>query len=170
MTPVRRLAIVNRGEAAIRALTAVADVNQTSADPSQRITTIAVHVDDDADAWFVREADEAINLGPATYVDPADGHPRARYLDERYVVDALLRARVDAVWVGWGFVAEHASFVQRCEEAGLVFVGPSSGPIRLPGGKVMAKRVAEKAGVPVVPWSGRTVEIYTLSAEEPVRL
>src|SRR4051794_24615074 len=170
MTPVRRLAIVNRGGAAIRALTAVADVNQPSADLSQRITTIAVHVDGDADAWFVREADEAINLGPATYVDPADGHPRSRYLDERYVVDALLRARVDAVWVGWGFVAERASFVQRCEEAGLVFVGPSSATIRLLGDKVMAKRVAEKAGVPVVPWSGRTVDDVEQAAEDAARL
>ena len=70
------------------------------------------------------------------------------------MVAALLAAEVDAVWVGWGFVAEHASFAQRCEEAGIVFVGPASETIRMLGDKVAAKRLAEQVGVPVVPWSG----------------
>ena len=65
-----------------------------------------------------------------------------------------MAARADAVWVGWGFVAEHASFAQRCEEAGIVFVGPDSATIRLLADKVAAKRLAERVGVPVVPWSG----------------
>ena len=154
-TQIRRLAIVNRGEPAVRALTAVAELNQAGAQPP--IRTIALYTDPDADAWFVREADEAVPLGSATYVDPADGTRRSRYLDEAAVVAALRRAEADAVWVGWGFVAEHASFAQACEEAGIVFVGPDSATIRLLGDKVAAKRVAEQANVPVVPWSGGPV-------------
>jgi acetyl/propionyl-CoA carboxylase alpha subunit/acetyl-CoA carboxylase carboxyltransferase component len=171
MNHVRRLAIVNRGAAAIRALTAVADLNQRGDAPgTERITTVAVHVDDDADAWFVREADEAICLGSATYVDPADGRRRSRYLDERALVEALIAADVDAVWAGWGFVADRASFVQRCEHAGLHFVGPGSATIRLLGDTVTAKRMAEKADVPVVPWSGRTVDDVAQAVEDADRL
>jgi biotin carboxylase len=149
---IRRLAIVNRGEAAMRALTAVAELNMDSGQPP--ITAVVVHTDPDSHAWYVRQADEALPLGPATYVDPADGHRKSSYLDEARVVAALVQARVDAVWTGWGFVAEHASFAQRCEEAGIVFVGPDSATIRLLGDKVAAKRLAERAGLPVVPWSG----------------
>jgi acetyl/propionyl-CoA carboxylase alpha subunit/acetyl-CoA carboxylase carboxyltransferase component len=144
----------------MRALTAVADLNLRMGGPSpvEPITTIAIYVDADAGSWFVRAADEAICLGSATYLDPADGHRKSRYLDEAGVVKALVQAGVDAVWVGWGFVSERASFAQRCEEAGIVFVGPDSATIRLLGDKVMAKRLAEKADVPVIPWSGGAVD------------
>ena len=117
-----------------------------------------LYTDPDADSWFVREADDAVPLGTATFVDPADGTRRSRYLDEAAVIAALRGADVDAVWVGWGFVAEHASFAQACEEAGITFVGPNSATIRRLGDKVAAKRVAEQAGVPVVPWSGGPVD------------
>ncbi|MGO9928077.1 MAG: carboxyl transferase domain-containing protein [Mycobacterium sp.] len=155
-TPIRRLGIVNRGEPAVRALTAVAELNQAGNQPP--IRTIVLYTDPDADAWYVREADQAVPLGSATYVDPADGMRRSRYLDEAAVVAALRRAEADAVWVGWGFVAEHASFAQACEEAGIIFVGPDSATIRRLGDKVAAKRLAEQADVPVVPWSGGSVE------------
>jgi len=152
---IRRLAIVNRGEAAIRALTAVAELAEAGDQPP--ITTVLVHTDPDARAWYVREADEALSLGAATYVDPADGRRKSSYLDEERVIAALREARVDAVWVGWGFLAESASFARRCEEAGLSYVGPGSETIRLLGDKVAAKQLAERAGLPVVPWSGGPV-------------
>jgi acetyl/propionyl-CoA carboxylase alpha subunit/acetyl-CoA carboxylase carboxyltransferase component len=153
---IRRLAIANRGEPAIRALTAVRELNQAGDRPP--ITTVVLYTEPDADAWFVREADEAVSLGSATFADPASGGRRSRYLDEPAVLDALVRAEVDAVWVGWGFLSERASFAQRCEEAGIVFVGPDSATIRLLGDKVAAKRVAQRAGVPVVPWSDGPVD------------
>ncbi|MCK2215893.1 ATP-grasp domain-containing protein [Actinomadura sp. ATCC 31491] len=149
--PIQRLAVVNRGEPATRVLDAVAELNRDGAAP--RITTIVLHTDLDAGAWYARMADEAVSLGPATYVDPEDGHRKSVYLDEDRVMAAVLRARADAVWVGWGFLAEHASFARRCEEAGVTFVGPSSATIRLLGDKIAAKMLAEKADVPVVPWS-----------------
>ena len=81
-----------------------------------------------------------------------------------------MQAEVDAVWVGWGFVSERASFAQRCEEAGITFVGPDSATIRLLGDKVTAKRMAEKADVPVVPWSGGPVDDVAQAAEDAERL
>src|SRR3982751_4979418 len=165
---IRRLAIANRGEPAIRALTAVGELNQAGDHP--QITTVVLHTDPDAQAWYVGRADEAVSLGPATFVDPADGGRRSRYLDEAAVLDALVRAGVDAVWVGWGFLAERASFARRCEEAGIVFVGPDSATIRLLGDKVAAKRVAEGAGVPVVPWSGEPVHALDQAIVHAARL
>ena len=154
--PLRRLGIVNRGEPAMRCLTALAELNRDSS--VEPITSVALYTDPDSDSWFVQEADETVCLGSATYVDPADGHRKSRYLDEAAVVQALVDARCDAVWVGWGFVSERASFAQRCEQQGLVFVGPDSHTIRMLGDKVTAKRLAEKADVPVVPWGGGPVD------------
>jgi acetyl/propionyl-CoA carboxylase alpha subunit len=153
---IRRLAIVNRGEPAIRALNAIAELNREGDRP--QITAIVVYTDPDAGAWFVRLADEAICLGPATFVDPADGHRKSAYLDVERVVAALQAGDVDAVWVGWGFVAEHAAFAKRCEDAGIVFVGPTSSTISLLGDKLAAKRLAAAAGVPALACSEDAVE------------
>ncbi|HSK25847.1 MAG TPA: carboxyl transferase domain-containing protein [Jiangellales bacterium] len=173
MTEIRRLGVVNRGEAAMRLLTAVAELNRTDRTDDgrdHRIATVALCTDPDAEAWFAQEADEVVNLGAATYLDPVDGHRKSRYLDEAAVVDALVGANCDAVWVGWGFVAERASFAQRCEEAGIVFVGPDSTTIRQLGDKVTAKRLAEKADVPVVPWGGGPVDDPEEAAAQADRL
>ena len=74
---------------------------------------------------FVREADEAVCLGPATAV--AATAPRSGYLDHAALERALVAARADAAWVGWGFVAEHPEFADLCERLGIVFVGPDAG-------------------------------------------
>ena len=153
MSGVRRLAIVNRGEPAMRCLAAVAELGDDFGEP---ITTIALYTDPDAASLFVRQADEAVPLGPALITDPGGGRHSA-YVDIDTLMTALARARADSVWVGWGFVAESAHFAARCEEAGITFVGPPSDVIRLLGDKVRAKQLAEGLGIPVVPWSGGEV-------------
>ena len=161
MKDINRLGIVNRGEPAMRLLTAVADLNRTErahSGTAHRITTVAFYTDPDSDSWYVQEADEAVLLGPATFLDPHDGHRKSTYLDEGAVMEALVAASCDAVWVGWGFVSERASFAQRCEDADIVFVGPDSATIRALGDKITAKRLAEQAHVPVVPWGGGPVD------------
>ncbi len=173
MKQIRRLAVVNRGEPAMRLLTAVAELNRVAGSrhgTGPGITTVALYTDPDAEAWFVQEADEAISLGPATYLDPRDGHRKSAYLDEAAVVEAMVAAGCDAAWVGWGFVSERASFAQRCEEAGILFVGPSSATIRALGDKVTAKRLAEGADVPVLPWGGGPVDDAQEAAEQAERL
>ena len=172
MIDIRKLAVVNRGVSrhAGRRLTArFRRAQPAGRDASPPITTVAVYVDADAEAWFVREADEAICLGSTTYLDPADGHRKSRYLDEAGVVEALVRADVDAVWVGWGFASERASFAQHCADAGILFVGPDSATIRALGDKVRAKQLAEKADVPVG-LERRTVDDVAQAGEDAERL
>jgi len=154
---IRRLAIVNRGEAAMRCLSAVAELGSEWGEP---ITAIAFYTEPDAASWFVREADEAISLGPATFVDGA-GRRRSTYTDLDRLMTALTAAQADAAWAGWGFVAESPEFAARCEQAGITFIGPPSEVIGLLGDKIRAKRLAESAGIPVVPWSGGAVHDAT---------
>ncbi|MEU1389087.1 MULTISPECIES: carboxyl transferase domain-containing protein [unclassified Nonomuraea] len=136
-----RVAIVNRGEAAMRLIHAVRDL---SAETGKRIETIALYTDADRDATFVREADVAYPLGPAS------ARP---YLDHAVLERALTETGADAAWVGWGFVAEDPSFAELCEKIGVTFVGPSAEAMRRLGDKIGAKLIAEEVGVPVAPWS-----------------
>ncbi len=144
-----RLAVVNRGEPAMRLIHAVHELNYQRADP---IRVIALFTDRERDAMFVRQADEAVCLGPSL-VDDGLGGRRTGYLDHDALARALQGAGADAAWVGWGFVAEQPEFAELCERLGIVFVGPDPATMRLLGDKIAAKRLAEEAGVPVAPWS-----------------
>src|SRR3954452_2437419 len=136
-----RVAIVNRGEAAMRLIHAVRDL---SAETGTRIETVALYTDADHNATFVREADVAYLLGPAS------ARP---YLDLAVLERALVETGADAAWVGWGFVAEDPAFAELCEKIGVTFVGPSAEAMRKLGDKIGAKLIAEEVGVPVAPWS-----------------
>ncbi|MEV0202817.1 carboxyl transferase domain-containing protein [Nonomuraea sp. NPDC050691] len=141
-----RVAIVNRGEAAMRLIHAVRDI---AAETGTRIETVALHTDVDRTARFVREADIAYDLGPAS------ARP---YLDLKVLERALVETGADAAWVGWGFVAEDPAFAELCEKVGVTFVGPSPEAMRKLGDKIGAKLIAEEVGVPVAPWSRGAVE------------
>ena len=136
-----RVAIVNRGEAAMRLIHAVRDL---SAETGTRIETVALYTDADRTATFVREADVAYQLGPA-WARP--------YLDHAVLERALVETGADAAWVGWGFVAEDPAFAELCEKIGITFVGPSAEAMRKLGDKIGSKLLAEEVGVPVAPWS-----------------
>ena len=136
-----RIAIVNRGEAAMRLIHAVRDL---SAETGERIETVALYTDADRTATFVREADVTYLLGPAA------ARP---YLDLAVLERALVETGADAAWVGWGFVAEDPAFAELCEKIGVTFIGPSADAMRKLGDKIGAKLIAEEAGVPVAPWS-----------------
>ena len=151
----QRVAIVNRGEAAMRFIHAVREFNQ---ERGTGLRSIALFTEPDRKAMFVREADEAFCLGPAQVVDPKTRHLRSAYVDYGLLEKTLTESRAEAVWVGWGFVAEHAEFAELCSEMGLVFIGPPSGVMRLIGDKIASKRLAEQARVSVARWSGGPVE------------
>ena len=151
----RRVAIVNRGEAAMRFIHAAREFNQEHA---TSLRTIALFTEPDRHAMFVREADEAVCLGPAQVLDISTKQPKSSYVDYGRLERALTAAHAEAVWVGWGFVAEHASFAELCREMGLVFIGPDGDVMRRIGDKIASKRLAERAQVPVAPWSGGPVE------------
>jgi acetyl/propionyl-CoA carboxylase alpha subunit/acetyl-CoA carboxylase carboxyltransferase component len=146
-----RIAIVNRGEPAMRFVHAVREYNLEYRIDLQ---VVALYTEPDRQARFVREADEAVFIGDPTYLDERDGLRRQAYLNYRVIERALEESRADAVWAGWGFVAERPEFVEFCERRGLTFIGPDSGSMRRLGDKINAKRMAEQAGIPVVPWGG----------------
>ena len=143
----KRIAVVNRGEAAVRLIRAVRELN---AEYGCGITTIALHTDAERRAMFVRQADEAVTLRRTS--------AGIAYLDHAELERALLEARADAVWVGWGFVAEDIAFAELCARLNLTFIGPPPAAMRTLGDKVEAKLLAEKVGVPLAPWSGGPVE------------
>ena len=135
-----------------------------------RLCTIALFTDPDLHAMFVREADEAVPLGAAQIIDPGTHQPKSSYVDYGRLEQALLTARADAVWVGWGFVAEHAEFADLCGELGITFIGPDGDVIRRLGDKITSKRLAEEAGIPVTPWSGGPVETLEDACRHAERL
>lgn len=139
-----RIAIVNRGEAAMRLVHAVRDLNAAAGPNGHRIEVVALHTTGERRAMFVREADVAYDLGPA-----AD----RPYLDHAVLERALVETKADAAWVGWGFVAEDPAFADLCERIGVTFIGPSGEAMRKLGDKIGSKLIAEEVGVPVAPWS-----------------
>ncbi|MGQ4615980.1 ATP-binding protein [Nocardia sp. R7R-8] len=141
-----RIAIVNRGEAAMRLIHAVRDL---AAETARSIETIAFYTDVDRNATFVREADITYDLGPAS------ARP---YLDLKALERALVTTGADAAWVGWGFVAEDPAFAELCDQIGVTFIGPDAEAMRKLGDKIGAKLIAEEVGVPVAPWSRGPVE------------
>ncbi len=163
----QRVAIVNRGEAAMRFIHAAREFNL---EHGASLRTIALFTEPDRHAMFVREADEAICLGPAQVRDPNNNHLKSSYVDYDRLERALTAARADAVWVGWGFVAEHAAFADLCHELGIVFIGPDGDVMRRVGDKIASKRLAEEACVPVVPWSNGPVETLADAERHAERL
>ncbi len=161
-----RIAIVNRGEPAMRLINAVEEHNAAR---GPALTTIALYTEPDRGAMFVRRADEAYSLGTATFTD-GHGNRQVGYLDYSRLEEALVRTRADAAWVGWGFVAEHPEFASMCERLGVTFIGPSSEVMRRLGDKITSKQVAEASDVPVAPWSGGPVATLEEAHAQAARL
>jgi 3-methylcrotonyl-CoA carboxylase alpha subunit len=131
---ITKLLIANRGEIARRILRTAHKMG---------IATVAVHSEADAHAPFVREAGEAVNIGPA----PA----RESYLRADVILEAARQTGADAIHPGYGFLSENAAFARACAQAGILFVGPSPESIEAMGLKDRAKKLMEEAGVPVTP-------------------
>jgi acetyl-CoA carboxylase biotin carboxylase subunit len=128
--------IANRGEIALRIIRACRALG---------IRPVAVYSDADAAAPHVRAADQALPIGPP----PA----RESYLSIERVVGAARAAHVDAVHPGYGFLSENWRFAEACRKSGLTFVGPPPEVLRTMGQKTEARRLAARAGVPVLPGS-----------------
>src|ERR687894_2407754 len=131
----KKVLVANRGEIAIRAFRAANELG---------IRTVAVYTPDDRDSLQRQKADEAYEIGEA-------GHPIRAYLDVETLVQTALDVGAEAVYPGYGFLSESAELARACEEAGLIFVGPSSDVIERMGSKIEARALMQKAGVPVVP-------------------
>ena len=129
-----KILIANRGEIACR-------IARTARALGYR--TVAVYSDADTRALHVEVADEAVRIGPAPVMES--------YLDSGALIRAAKLSGADAVHPGYGFLSENAEFADACEQAGLVFIGPTPAAIRAMGNKAAAKRLMIEAGVPCVP-------------------
>ncbi len=109
---------------------------------------VALYTAVDRDTPFVRHADAAVLL------DAPTGAAVRAYLDRESLLAAIVACAADAVWPGWGFVAEDAEFADAVVARGLRFLGPPGAVMRALGDKIRSKQAAERAGVPVIPWSG----------------
>ena len=135
-----RILIACRGEIALRIIRACRELG---------IETVAVFSEPDRDAYYVKLADHALCIGPAS--------PAESYLNVARVLSAAEVADVDAIHPGYGFLAENDHFAEVCESCNIKFIGPSSATLKLTGNKCEARRLARENRVLVVPGSEGTV-------------
>jgi acetyl-CoA carboxylase biotin carboxylase subunit len=145
--------VANRGEIARRVIRTARRMG---------IRAIAVYSDADAYLPYVREADEAVHIGPAP--------PAQSYLDAAAILDAAGKTGATAVHPGYGFLAENAEFARRVGAAGLIWVGPDPAAIEQMGDKIRARNLMERAGVPVSPGSREPVSDVTAALAEADRI
>ncbi|MET9326342.1 acetyl/propionyl/methylcrotonyl-CoA carboxylase subunit alpha [Tsukamurella sp. NPDC003166] len=131
---IEKVLIANRGEIAVRVIRAARDAG---------LTSVAVYAEPDAQAKFVRLADEAFALGGQTSAES--------YLVFDKILDAAKKSGADAIHPGYGFLSENADFAQAVIDAGLTWIGPSPASIRDLGDKVTARHIAERANAPMAP-------------------
>ena len=130
----KKILIANRGEIALRALRACKELD---------LKTVAIYSSGDKELKHLRLADETVCVGPAS--------PLESYLNIPSILSAAEVTGSDAIYPGYGFLAEDADFAERCEASGFVFIGPSSNVIRQMGDKITAKGLAEDSNIPIVP-------------------
>jgi acetyl-CoA carboxylase, biotin carboxylase subunit len=145
--------IANRGEIARRVIRTARRMG---------IRAVAVYSDADVDLPFVREADEAVNIGPA--------QPAQSYLDAAAVIAAAAKTGAAAVHPGYGFLAENADFARQVIAAGLTWIGPDPAAIDQMGDKIRARNLMERSGVPVAPGSREPVTDLDAAIAEADRI
>lgn len=137
----KKILIANRGEIAVRIIRACREMN---------IIPVVVYSDVDNAALHVRLAKEAYHIGSA--------EPSQSYLNIDKIIAAAKKSGAEAVHPGYGFLAENAEFVSRCEKEGLVFIGPDSYAMRIMGNKTAARNKMVEAGVPIIPGTLKALE------------
>ncbi len=128
-----KILVANRGEIALRIMRSAQELD---------IKAVAVYEETDKNAFHIMRADEAICIGPG---------PRRDYLSIDKIIEAARKTGAQAIHPGYGFLAENPRFPEACTKAGLVFIGPPMEVIRNLGSKVVARRIAQEAGLPVIP-------------------
>ncbi|MFX0560422.1 pyruvate carboxylase [Tepidibacillus infernus] len=140
--PFQKVLVANRGEIAIRIFRACTELH---------IRTVAIYSEEDQVSLHRFKADEAYLVGEGK-------GPVESYLDIEGIIEIAKRHNVDAIHPGYGFLSENSEFARRCEEEGIVFIGPNPEHIKMFGDKVEARRLAIEANIPVVPGTETPIE------------
>lgn len=135
---IKKVLVANRGEIAVRIIRSCREAN---------IKSVAIYSEPDRTSMHVRYADEAYWAGP--------GPSGQSYLNIPRIIEIARESGADAIHPGYGFLSENAEFAEKVREAGLIFIGPDAEAIRVMGDKMKARELMIKAGVPVVPGSGK---------------
>jgi acetyl-CoA carboxylase biotin carboxylase subunit len=130
----RKVLVANRGEIAVRIIRALREMG---------IQSVAIFSEADRRGWHVLMADEAVCVGPAASSES--------YLVTERILEAARSTGAEAIHPGYGFLSENAAFAKACGDAGIKFIGPSADAIEQMGSKTAARRIAIRAGAPVVP-------------------
>jgi len=137
---INKILIANRGEIALRVIRACKEMG---------ISSVAVYSDADKDSLHVKNADEAVNIGPPL--------SRKSYLNIDNIIKAANDKNVDAIHPGYGFLSENESFAKACSENGLIFIGPTAECIAMAGNKSAARIKIIELGVPIIPGSHNVI-------------
>ncbi|MER1956699.1 MAG: pyruvate carboxylase [Solibacillus sp.] len=135
MLSIQKVLVANRGEIAIRVFRALTEM---------KIKTVAIYSNEDNGSYHRYKADEAYLVGEGK--KPIDA-----YLDIEGIIDIAKKCGADAIHPGYGFLSENLHFAQRCEEEGIIFIGPTTDHLYMFGDKVKAREQAVLAGIPVIP-------------------
>jgi len=138
---IKKILVANRGEIAIRVMRTCREMD---------IQSVAVFSEADRDSMHVRFADEAYCIGPAPSAES--------YLVIDNIIEVAKKCKADAIHPGYGFLSENAEFANRCEQEGIIFIGPSAYAINTMGDKITARKKMLDAGVPVVPGTSEPIE------------
>ena len=146
---IKRILVANRGEIAVRVMRSCREME---------ITSIAIFSEADRTAKHVLYADEAYCVGPAA--------SKESYLNIEKIIEVAKANHADAIHPGYGFLSENAAFARRCQEEGIIFIGPNPETMEAMGDKISARIKMIEAGVPVVPGTQENLK----SVEEAVEL
>jgi acetyl-CoA carboxylase, biotin carboxylase subunit len=134
MKQIEKILVANRGEIAIRVMRTCREME---------IRTVAVYSEADRTSLHVRYAHEAYFIGAAPSSES--------YLNIEKIIDAAKKSGADAIHPGYGFLSENPAFARRCQQEGIIFIGPSADVMLTMGDKIKAREAMKKAGIPVVP-------------------
>ena len=131
---IQKVLVANRGEIAIRIFRACTEIS---------IKTVGIYTFEDRYSLHRYKADESYQIGE-------DSQPLKPYLDIDAIINVALENNVDAIHPGYGFLSENANFAKRCEENGIIFVGPKVSVLKSLGDKITAKKVALDNDIPII--------------------
>ena len=151
---IKKLLIANRGEIAIRVMRAGTELN---------IRTVAIYTYEDRYSLHRYKADESYQIGP-------DDEPLKPYLDIEEIINLAKKIGVDAIHPGYGFLSENVNFVRRCQEEGIIFVGPEPEVMDKLGDKVCAKTIARECNIPLIEDNQKELNNIDIVREEAKRI